>query len=118
MLKDLRNQTIDVRELPRSLRSFISKYPRVWEAHEKLGVECARGGPLTEREIQLIKLAIAGSMSLETSFKTHVRKAMHAGAKRPEIGHTIIQMLPMLGLARTMMAMKWYNEASSRKRRR
>jgi len=114
----LRNQKVNARELPSSLKSFISKHPRVWEAHERLGIECARAGPLTEREIQLVKLAIAGSMSLETSFKTHVMKAMRAGAGRSEIEHTIVQFLPMLGLARTMMAMKWYNEASSRKRSR
>jgi len=87
-------------------------------AHEKLGLECARGGPLTQREIQLVKLAITGSMRLETSFKTHVKKAMRAGVTKPEIEHTIIQMLPILGLARTMMAMKWYNEAVHQKRRR
>jgi alkylhydroperoxidase/carboxymuconolactone decarboxylase family protein YurZ len=64
----------------------------------------------------LIKLAITGSVSLETSFKTHVKKAMRAGATSEEIEHAIIQMLPILGLARTMMAMKWYHEASRQKR--
>lgn len=111
----MRDRKIDVREFPSSLKAFISKHPKVWEAHEKLGVECARAGPLTEREIQLIKLALAASLSLETSFKTHVRKAMRAGADRAEIDHTIILLLPMLGLARTMMAMKWYNESPNRK---
>jgi len=111
----LATQRVNIRELPTSLRSFIAKYPSVWAAHESLGVACSRG-PLTEREIQLIKLAVTGSVSLETSFKTHVKKAIRAGATRGEIEHTIIQMLPILGLARTMMAMKWYTEASHQKR--
>jgi alkylhydroperoxidase/carboxymuconolactone decarboxylase family protein YurZ len=113
----VRTQSVNVRELPASLRSFIAKYPKVWTAHEKLGIECSRGGPLTEREIQLIKLAVTGSISLETSFKTHVKKAMRAGATGPQIEHAIIQMLPILGLARTMMAMKWYREASQKSRK-
>jgi alkylhydroperoxidase/carboxymuconolactone decarboxylase family protein YurZ len=111
------NQKVNVKELPRSLRNFITKYPKVWTAHEKLGVECSRSGPLTERETQLVKLAITGSLSLETSFKTHVKKAIRARATKAEIEHTIIQMLPILGLARTMMAMKWYAEVSHPTRR-
>jgi len=76
-----------------------------------------RAGPLNEKEIQLVKLAIAGSLMLETSFKTHVRKALRVGATRAEVEHAALQMLPILGLARTMMAMKWTQEASRAKRK-
>lgn len=107
----LQNQKINVRELPPSLRNFIRRYPKVWTAHERLGVECARAGPLTTKEIQLIKLAVAASLTLETSFKTHVQKARQTKATRAEIEHTIIQMLPIVGIGRTTMAMKWYSEA-------
>jgi alkylhydroperoxidase/carboxymuconolactone decarboxylase family protein YurZ len=113
----LPNQKINLRELPRSLRAFIRKYPEVWTAHERLGVECARAGPLTSREIQLIKIAVAASLRLETSFKTHVRKAIRAKATRAEVEHTIIQMLPIVGIGRTMMAMKWYSEALEKSRK-
>jgi len=77
-----------------------------------------RAGPLKEKEIQFVKLAITGSLMLETSFKTHVQKALHAGASRLEVEHAVLQMLPILGLARTMMTMKWFREASQSKRRR
>ena len=110
------SQPVNVRELPSSLRRFIAEHPKVWKAHERLGLECSRG-PLTEREIQLIKLGVTGSLSLETSFKTHVKKAIRSGVTKAEIEHAIIQMLPILGLARTMMAMQWYNEAAHQKRR-
>jgi alkylhydroperoxidase/carboxymuconolactone decarboxylase family protein YurZ len=114
----LRNQRIDLKALPPSLKAFIHKYPGVWASHERLGVECMRAGPLTPREIQLIKIAVAGSLMLETSFKTHVRKALGAKATKAEIEHTIIQMLPIVGIGRTMMAMKWYDETSHSKSRR
>jgi len=113
----VKNQKINPKELPPSLRAFIRKYPKVWAAHERLGVECARIGPLTSKEIQLVKIAVTGSLRLETSFKTHVQKAMRAKATRAEVEHTIIQMLPIVGLARTMMAMKWFNEALRKSRK-
>ena len=109
-------KTVNLRELPPSLRAFIKKYPEVWAAHENLGLECARSGPLTDREIQLVKIAVTASLTLETSFKTHVQKAIRAKATRTEIEHTIIQLLAIVGIGRTMMAMKWYEEAMSQKR--
>jgi len=48
---------------------------------------------------------------LETAFKTHVQKAVDAGATRSEIEHAIIQLLPIVGMGRTMMVMKWYHES-------
>src|SRR3972149_9682588 len=101
---------IDVEGLPSTLQRFIKAYPDVWSAHEKLGIESAKAGPLGEKEIQLIKLAVTGSQMLETEYKTHVQKAVEAGATRAEIEHAIIQVLPLVGMGRTMMAMKWYQE--------
>jgi len=98
------------KELPPTLRRFIKKYPKVWAAHERLGIEVAKAGPLKARELQLIKLAASASLGRETSFKTHVKKALRSGVSRAEIEHTILQLLPMLGLRNAMMAMKWYSQ--------
>ena len=113
----LQSQKINLKDLPPSLRSFIRKYPEVWTAHERLGVECARAGPLTSKEIQLIKIAVTASLRLETPFKTHVQKAIRAKATKGEVEHTIIQMLPIVGIGRTMIAMKWYSEAMQKSRK-
>jgi alkylhydroperoxidase/carboxymuconolactone decarboxylase family protein YurZ len=96
------------KNFPPTLRRFIKKYPKVWSAHERLGIEVTKAGPLKARDIQLIKLAASAGLGLETSFKTHVKKALRTGVSRAEIEHTILQLLPMLGLTKTMMAMKWY----------
>lgn len=97
-------------ELPESLRRFAKAYPAVWSAHESLGIETAGAGPLNERDIQLIKLAVSASQGMETSFKTHAKKALRLGASTAEIEHAIIQILPMVGMGKMMMAMKWYRE--------
>jgi len=93
--------------LPKSLQEFIRKYPQVWEAHEKLGIACKKAGPLEEKYLQMIKLAISGLQVHETAFKTHVRAAMRAGAKAEEVEHAIVQLLPTAGLNATMIAMNW-----------
>jgi alkylhydroperoxidase/carboxymuconolactone decarboxylase family protein YurZ len=71
---------------------------------------------LSDKQIQLIKIAVTATLTLETPFKTHVKKAVQAGASKHEIEHTIIQLLPIVGMGRTMMAMKWYQESLHRKR--
>lgn len=111
----MHNEEIDKKRLPSTLQEFIERYPKVWSAHENLGLECKQAGPLSEKQIQLIKIAITGTLALETAFKTHVKKAVETGASKDEIEHAIIQLLPILGMGRTMMAMKWYQESLRRK---
>lgn len=105
----------NLKKLPPTLQRFIKAYPQVWTAHERLGVECANAGPLSEKEIQFVKLAITGSLMLETAFKTHVRKAVRVGVTQKEIEHAILLLLPIVGMGRTIMGMKWYQEALNRK---
>lgn len=100
----MRKEEIDKKRLPSTLQEFIKRYPNVWSADENLGLECIHAGPLSQKQIQLIKIAV----TLETAFKMHVKKAVQAGASKHEIEHTIIQLLPIVGMGRTLMAMKWY----------
>ena len=112
----MRKEHIDKNRLPSTLQEFTKRYPKVWSAHENLGLECKQAGPLSDKQIQLIKIAVTATLTLETPFKTHVKKAVQAGASKHEIEHAIIQLLPIVGMGRTMMAMKWYQESLHRKR--
>lgn len=98
--------------LPKSLQEFIKKYPLVWDAHEKMGVACKNAGPLEEKYLQMIKLAISGLQMHETAFKTHVRRAITAGAKAEEVEHAIMQLLPIAGLNTMMIAMNWAKQVT------
>jgi 4-carboxymuconolactone decarboxylase len=73
-------------------------------------------GPLSDKEIEFIKMGITGSQMLETAFKTHVRKASEVGASADELQHVIVQLLPIAGMGRTMMAAKWLEEATEMRR--
>jgi alkylhydroperoxidase/carboxymuconolactone decarboxylase family protein YurZ len=103
---------IDVNQLPSTLKKFIQRNPKIWESHEALGLACKKAGPLADKEIEFIKMAINGSQMLETAFKTHARKAAEAGASIDEMQHVVIQLLPGMGLSRTMMAAKWLEETA------
>lgn len=80
-----------------------------------MGLACRKAGPLPDKEIEFIKMAITASQSLETAFKTHARKAAETGASDDEMRHVVIQLLPIMGLGRTMMAAKWLEEAAKAK---
>ena len=48
---------------PSFYQQFVEDYPEVATAYERLGDSTRRAGPLTERESELIKLALsAGAM--------------------------------------------------------
>jgi len=101
----------DVKELPPTLRKFIRRNPKIWKSHEALGLACRKAGPLNDKQIEFIKMAITASQTMETAFKTHARKAAKAGASEDELQHVVVQLLPIMGLGRTMMASKWLEEA-------
>lgn len=99
-----------VEELPKSLQDFIKKYPNLWESYSKLGEACATAGPLEDKYVELIKIAIYGTKGMFTPLKTHVRWALKFGATPREIEHAILQLLTAEGIGHVMMAMKWANE--------
>jgi alkylhydroperoxidase/carboxymuconolactone decarboxylase family protein YurZ len=100
----------DVKTLPESLQDFIKKYPTIWNSYSKLGEECTKSGPLDNKQVELIKVAIYGLKGMHTPFKTHVRLALKFGATPNEIEHAILQMLTAEGISNTVMALKWANE--------
>jgi alkylhydroperoxidase/carboxymuconolactone decarboxylase family protein YurZ len=97
---------IDINQLPSALKKFIQRNPKIWQSHEALGLACKKAGPLPEKQIEFIKIAIASTQTLETAFKTHNGKAAQAGASSNEMEQVVIQPLPIVGLGRTIMVTK------------
>ncbi len=101
---------INVKELPKSLQVFIKTHPKVWEAHQMLGIACKDSGPLDNKTLELIKIGISGARENMTSFKTHVRQALREGARKDEVEHAILQLLPVTGINTMMMELLWARE--------
>jgi 4-carboxymuconolactone decarboxylase len=48
-----------MKELPERYRQFRTEFPEISEAYDHLGRMLAEAGPLDEKRVQLIKLAMA-----------------------------------------------------------
>lgn len=86
---------------------LTEKYPAVFDAHEKLGGELRRSGPLDEKTLQLIQLAAAGASGMEGAVHSHTRRARTAGASDDEIYQSLIVLISTIGFPRVMAAVSW-----------
>ncbi len=71
--------------LPDIYTSFRVGFPIVANAQDALATAVSEAGPLGERELRLIKLAIAIGALAEGSVRSNTRRALTAGATADEI---------------------------------
>ena len=64
--------------IPKSYRAMHHQYPEMMRAYEEFGEATKNAGPLSSREIALVKLAISIGAGLEGASKSHARKAIQA----------------------------------------
>lgn len=86
---------------------LVKKYPDVFDAHEKLGLELKKAGPLDEKTMQLVQLAAAASSGMEGAVHSHTRRALKAGAEAEEIYHALIGLVSTIGFPKAMAAVSW-----------
>lgn len=89
---------------------FAKKHPAIAEAHAKLGEAVRAAGPLTEREIALVKLALAVGAHTEGGVHAHARRAHAAGVERAAIEQVTLLAAPTLGFPHTMAAYSWLTD--------
>ncbi len=86
---------------------LVKRYPGVFEAHEKLGSELKKAGPLDEKTLQLIKLAAAAAAGSEGAVHSHTRRAKEKGASADEIYHALLSLISTIGFPKAMAAISW-----------
>ncbi len=97
--------------LPKSIEEFQKRYPKIWEAFDRLGEEChENGGPLDERTRRLVKLGIAMGSQHEGAVHSAVRNAVAAGLAAEEIRHVAILAITTIGWPAAYAALKWIDE--------
>ena len=94
-------------KLPNTFKAFVSKYPALGEAHQRVGKEIEQLGPLDARTLALIKIGISLGAGLESALRSHVRRAMQAGASEQEIEQAILLGMNTVGFPRTVAAWSW-----------
>ncbi len=103
-------------KLPHTFKAFVSKYPALGEAHERVGKEVEQLGPLDARTLALIKIGISLGAGLESALRSHVRRAMQAGASEQEIEQAILLGMNTVGFPRTVAAWSWAQVQFERQR--
>ena len=99
---------------PKTFRDFIRQFPELGAAHESIGVAVDRVGPLDRKTCHLIKIGISVGAGLESATKSHVRRAMQAGATHAEIEQAVLLAMNTCGFPRAVAAWQWANEQFKR----
>lgn len=95
---------------PKPFREFAKKYPKVVQAYELFGEEVRAAGPLSAREVALVKLAISIGARVEGSTHAHARKALAQGITAPELEHVAVLSAPTIGFPNMMAAVGWVRD--------
>lgn len=90
-------------KLPRPFIEFKKTYEKVFNSYESLGNAAGEAGPLSQREVALVRLATAAGAGLEGAVHAHCRRALEAGLSPDEVRHAMILGVTTLGFP-SMMA--------------
>lgn len=101
-------------EPPRAYVEFSRRYPKLGQAWHLIG-EAAAEGPLTEREVRLVKLAVAIGSMREGAVHSNVRKAMAQGVSREEIEQVVAAAAGTIGMPATVAISTWAQDCFEKK---
>ena len=96
--------------IPKPYKQMHEAYPDFMEAYESFGQAARLAGPLSEREIALVKLAISVGAGLEGASHSHCRKALDAGCTAGELRHVALLAAPTIGFPTMMRARSWVED--------
>ncbi|MBI4532502.1 MAG: carboxymuconolactone decarboxylase family protein [Candidatus Melainabacteria bacterium] len=97
-------------QLPKSFLEFKQLYGDVFNSYEALGNAARDSGPLSKKEVALVRLAIAAGAGLEGAVHAHCRRAIEAGLSAEEIRHAMILGVTTLGFPSMMANLSRVND--------
>ena len=80
------------------------------QAYESFGKATRQAGPLSDREVALVKLAISLGAGLEGAAHSHARKALEAGCQAEDLRHVAVLSAPTIGFPTMMRARSWVED--------
>jgi len=96
--------------IPKPYREMHKTYPELMRAYESFGEASRKAGPLSDREVALVKLAISIGAGLEGAAHSHCRKAIEAGCVAEDLRHVAILAAPTIGFPTMMRARGWVED--------
>lgn len=103
-------------KLPGTFREFVRRFGDLGRLHQETGEALRRAGPLDEKTIELVKIGMCVGAGLESALRSHIHRAMAAGATEPEIEHAIVLGMTTCGFPATARAWSWANVQFERER--
>jgi alkylhydroperoxidase/carboxymuconolactone decarboxylase family protein YurZ len=97
-------------ELPGRAKKLAEAKPEIWKAFQALGKACAEAGPLDNRTLRLVKLALAVGRGTEGAVHSHVRRAIEEGLSPDELRHVAVAAIPTLGFGASVAALSWIED--------
>lgn len=94
-------------KLPKRYTKFFQRFPEVGESYRGLSDAVGAAGPLDPKTIELVKIGIAVGARMEGAVRSHVRKALEAGATPDEIRHAVLQATTTVGFPTMMAGLSW-----------
>ncbi len=97
-------------KLPDILENVIREYPDVWKAYQDLGETCNNAGPLDEKTVRLVKLALAIGAKSEGAVHSHARRALRQGITREELQQVALLSITSIGWSSGIAALSWIQD--------
>ncbi len=96
--------------IPKRYLRMHESHPDFMQAYESMGKAAKEAGPLTDREVALVKLAISIGAGLEGAAHSHCRKALEAGCSDEDLRHVALLSAPTIGFPTMMRAKSWVDD--------
>jgi alkylhydroperoxidase/carboxymuconolactone decarboxylase family protein YurZ len=96
--------------IPKSYQKMHESYPDLMQAYEAFGKAAKEAGPLSAREVALVKLAVSIGAALEGAAHSHCRKAIEAGCTAEDLRHVAVVSAPTIGFPTMMRARSWVED--------
>ncbi|XAL99899.1 carboxymuconolactone decarboxylase family protein [Phycisphaeraceae bacterium D3-23] len=105
------------KKLPGTYRKFVARFPELGDTHERIAQVVQDCGPLDDKACSLIKIGISLGAGLESAVRSHVRRAVEAGATEQEIEQALMLGMNTVGFPRTVAAWSWAQVQFERNRK-
>lgn len=102
-----RDSSASPSKVPNTFKAFITRYPDLGAAHEKIASAVERAAALDPKTLALVKIGICVGAGLESALRSHVRRAIQHGASQAEVEQAILLGMNTVGFPRTVAAWSW-----------
>ncbi len=92
---------------PKYYDQMKTTYPELFANYEALGAAAREAGPLDDKAVALVKLAISLGAGLEGASHGNARKALAAGCSADELRHVALLSVTTIGFPSMMRANAW-----------